>query len=51
MLAFSTFKTARNTICGIEIMNMIRKEQVVGVAKGDILRQVEFVNEIFGIAA
>lgn len=46
MLGLSQFKTARNTICGIETMNMIRKGQVVGVAREDILGRVKFINEI-----
>ena len=32
-------------------MNMIRKGQINGVEKGDILAQVGFVCQIFGIAA
>ncbi len=32
-------------------MNMIRKGQVVGVEKGDIKGQVEFVAQIFAVAA
>ncbi len=32
-------------------MNMIRKGQILGVEKGDILGQVEFVSQIFGVAA
>jgi transposase, IS6 family len=51
MLGFAKFKTAKNTIYGIEIMNMIRKGQVVGAAREDILGRVKFINEIFGLAA
>lgn len=47
----SELSTANRTICGIGIMNMIRMGKVVGVAKGDIVCQMEFVNEIFGVAA
>jgi hypothetical protein len=32
------------------MMNMIRKGQVQGLAKGDILVQVKFVAHIFGVA-
>jgi len=35
---------------GYEAMNMIRKGQVQGFEKGDILSQVEFVSQIFGVA-
>ncbi len=33
------------------MMDMIRKGQVQGLAKGDILAQVKFVAQIFGVAA
>jgi hypothetical protein len=36
---------------GYEAMNMIRKGQIQGVAKGDIRAQTEFVSQIFGVAA
>ena len=29
---------------------MIRKGQIYGVSKGDILDQVQFVSQIFGVA-
>ena len=32
-------------------MNIIRKGQVVRVEKGDIKAQIEFVSQIFGVAA
>jgi hypothetical protein len=32
-------------------MSMIRKGQIQGVEKGDILGQVEFVSKFFGVAA
>lgn len=32
-------------------MNMIRKGQIHGVEKGDIVGQVEFVSQIFQVAA
>lgn len=32
-------------------MNQIRKGQIQGVAKGDILAQAEFLSQIFGVAA
>ena len=45
-----SFNTARRTLRGYEAMNMIRKGQIHGVEKGDILGQVEFVSQIFGVA-
>jgi hypothetical protein len=32
-------------------MNMIRKGQIQGVEKGDVMGQAEFVSQIFGVAA
>lgn len=50
-LGFKSFHTARRTVVGYETMNMIRKGQIQQVKKGDVLRQVEFVDQIFGVAA
>jgi hypothetical protein len=50
-MGFGSFNTARRTLRGYEAMNMIRKGQVQGVEKGDIMSQVEFVYQIFGVAA
>jgi len=49
MLGFDSFETAEKTICGIEVMNMIRKGQVEKVQC--VLSEVEFINEIMGVAA
>jgi transposase, IS6 family len=50
-LGFGSFNTARRTIQGYEAMNMIRKGQIKDVEKGDVMGQISFINEIFGIAA
>lgn len=50
-MGFNSFNTARRTLRGYEAMNMIRKGQIEGVEKSDILSQVEFVSQIFGVAA
>ena len=50
-MRFTSFNTARRTLRGYEAMNMIRKGQIRGVGKEDILGQVEFVSQIFGVAA
>ena len=49
MLGFDSFETAEKTICGIEIMHMIRKGQVEEIQS--VLSEVQFINEIMGIAA
>ena len=49
-MGFVLFNTARRTLRGYEVMNMIRKGQIQGVEKGNILGQAEFVSKIFGVA-
>ena len=49
-LGFGSFNTARQTLKGFEAMNMIRKGQVQGVAKGDVRASIELVSQLFGIA-
>jgi len=49
MLGFEIFETAEKTICGIEIMNMIRKGQVEEIQC--VLSEVEFINKIMSISA
>ena len=50
-LSFSSFQTAQRTLQGYEVMNMIRKGQINGVAKGNVMGQVSFIHEIFGVIA
>jgi transposase, IS6 family len=50
-LGFFSFKTARRTIEGYEVMNIIRKGQVEAIRKGDIRGQVRFVADLFKVAA
>ena len=50
-LGFGSFNTARRTLKGYEAMNMIRKGQIKDIDKEDVLGQISFINEIFGIAA
>lgn len=46
---FQYFHTAWRTLRGYEMMNAIRKGQVKNITKGDILRQRDFINSLFGI--
>ena len=48
---FRKFGSAKNTIAGYEIMNMIRKGQVKNVAKGNIVAQDRFITSLFDMAA
>src|SRR5262245_16857644 len=50
-LGFFAFDTAQRTLSGYETMHMLRKGQVKGVDKGDILAQVRVINSLFGLAA
>ena len=47
---FQYFHTAWRTLRGYEIMNVIRKGQVINIASCDILGQRDFVHSLFGIA-
>ena len=49
MLGFGSFGSVVKTICGIEIMHMIRKGQVEEIQCA--LSEVEFINKIMGISA
>lgn len=49
-MGFGSFNTARQTLRGMEAMNMIRKGQVAVADKGDVRAHIEFVSQLFGIA-
>jgi len=42
VMGFKSFNTARRTLSGIEVMNMICKGQVNGISKGDSASQAKF---------
>jgi len=50
-MGFGSFNTARRTLKGYEIMNMLRKGQVKKVEKGAVRERVKFIAEIFGVTA
>jgi IS6 family transposase len=50
-LGFGAFLTAQRTIQGYEAMHMLRKGQLEGVAKRDVLAQNRMINQLFGLAA
>ena len=50
-LGFQFFHTAWRTLKGFETMHMIRKGQVAGIGKGDVKNQIQFIEELFGVAA
>jgi transposase-like protein len=49
-MGYGTYPTAWFTICGIEADHMIRKGQIEGVGKSDIISQKQFVHGLFGLA-
>ncbi len=50
-MGFGSFNTARRTIRGYEIMNMMRKGQILGVPKRAVKERVLFVNQTRGVVA
>ena len=50
-MGFFSFETAWRTLQGYEVMHMLRKGQMRGMEKGDILGQVAFISALFGMAA
>ena len=50
-LGFGAFSTAQRTLQGYEAMHMVRKGQIEGIAKGNVLAQNQFINQLFGVAA
>lgn len=50
-MGFGSFNTARRTIKGYEVMNMMRKGQIQGVTKGAVRERVKFIAKVFGVAA
>jgi IS6 family transposase len=50
-LGFSWYRTAWATLQGYEAMNQLRKGQVQGTSKGDLISQKQFIDRAFGLAA
>ena len=50
-LGFAWYRTAWATLRGYEAMNQLRKGQVVGPSKGDIVSQGRFIDRACGLAA
>lgn len=49
-MSFGSFNSARRTIKGYEAMNMIRKGQIHNLEQEDVMGQISFINQIFGLA-
>jgi transposase, IS6 family len=50
-LGFGTFTTAQRTLQGYEATHMLRKGQLEGLTKDDVLAQKRVINQLFGVAA
>jgi transposase-like protein len=50
-LGFGVFHTAQRATTGHDAMHMLRKGQLEGQAKGDILARNPVINQMFGLAA
>jgi hypothetical protein len=50
-LGFGSFRTARRTLAGYEVMAMVRKGQVRRIGGRDMRAQATFVAELFEVAA
>jgi transposase, IS6 family len=50
-LGCGAFATAQRTIQGDEAMQRLRKGQLKGIAKRDVLGQNRVINQLFGMAA
>ena len=49
-LGFFSYPTAWRTLRGYEVMNMIRKGQMKGAERGDLMAQSAFIAGLFGLA-
>ena len=50
-LGFGAFATAERPIPGYEAIHMLRKGQIKGVAKREVLAQNRVINQRFGLAS
>ena len=50
-LGFGAFATAQRTIHGYEAVHRLRKGQLAGIDKRDVLAQNRIINQLFGVAA
>ena len=50
-LGCGALATAQRTSQGYEAMHLLRKDQIEGRAKGDVLAQNRVINQLFGLAA
>ena len=49
-MGYGSFRTAWRTLQGIEAIHMIRKGRVRRIAKDDVVAQVRFIHQLFGLS-
>jgi IS6 family transposase len=50
-LGFGAFRTVQRTIQGYEVIHRLRKGQIEGIARRDVLAQNRVINQMVGLAA
>ncbi|MGG0288502.1 DDE-type integrase/transposase/recombinase, partial [Peribacillus butanolivorans] len=50
MLGLKTFRTAKQIICGVEVMHILKKGQLQQVVKS-VQSEIEFIHKLFGVAS
>ena len=50
-LGFGSFRIARRTLQGYEAMHRIKKGQLKGIVKRDVLAQNRVIAQVFGLVA
>ena len=50
MLGLKTFRTAKQIICGVEVMHMLKKGQLQQGVKS-VQSEIEFIHKLFGVAS
>lgn len=50
MLGLKTFRTAKQIICGVEVMHILKKGQLQQGVKS-VQSEIEFIHKLFGVAS
>jgi transposase, IS6 family len=50
MLGLKTFQTAKQIICGVEVMHLLKKGQLQQGVKS-VQSEIEFIHKLFGVAS
>ena len=50
MLGLKTFRTAKQIICGVKVMHMLKKGQLQQGVKS-VQSEIEFIHKLFGVVS